>query len=131
MPVAIQGPSGKVNSGTLTLIFIEEWTASVDQDLQTLGPFLNDAGTLYRSRTSNTLKWGFKGAVPSGKDANQTAIITALTGGTDTPITLITNVGYTITVGLALVDSIKLGHSAKGTATFEATGLNNGSYTIA
>lgn len=131
MPVPIQGPSGKVNSGTLTLLFIEEWGAEIAQDLETLGPFLNDGGTLYRSRTSNSLKWNFKGAVPSGKDANQTAIITALTGGTDTPITLITNVGYTITVSLALVENVKLGHSAKGTATFEASGLNNGSYTVA
>jgi hypothetical protein len=131
MAVAIQGKDGKVNSGTLTLLFIEEWTADVNQDFQVLGPFLNDAGTLYRSRTSNSLKWGFKGAVPSGKDANQTAIITALTGGTDTPITLITNFGYTITVTLAAVEDVKLGHSAKGTATFEASGFNNGAYTVA
>jgi len=131
MPVPIQGPSGKVNSGTLTLLFIEEWGAEVAQAHETLGPFLADGGTLYRSRTSKDLKWNFKGAVPSGKDVNQTAIITALTGGTDTPITLITDVGYTITVALALVENVKLGHSAKGTATFEASGLNNGSFTIA
>ncbi len=131
MAVPIQGPSGKVNSGTVALLFIEEWSAEINQEFETLGPFLNDSGNLYRSRTSNELKWSFKGAVPSGKDASQTGIITALTGGTDTPITLITNVGYTITCTLAAVENVKLGHSAKGTATFEASGLNNGAYTVA
>jgi len=130
MPLPIQGPNGKVLAGTVPLIFIQDWTGDIKQEKQVLGPFLNDAGNLYYSRTSRSLAWSMKGIVPSGRDASQTGIITALTGGTDTPITLMSTAGYTVTITNAFVESVKLGHDAKGTATFEASGLDDGGFVV-
>lgn len=133
MPATIQGPDGKVVQGTAdtALLFITSWDAEITQEVDTQGPFLNDGGTLYRSRISKNLKGTIKGAVPSGKDASQTAIVTALTGGNDIATKLISTAGYTVTCTNSLVDSVKLGHDAKGTATFEASFMNNGSFTVA
>lgn len=133
MPVVMSGPSGKVTQGTAdtALVFITDWEADQSQDYETQGPFLNDGGNLYRARTSKQLKWSIKGVVPSGKDASQTAIQTALTGGTDIKLSLSSFAGYSIVVTLASVENVKLGHDAKGTATFEASGFDNGGWTVA
>lgn len=133
MSLPIQGKDGKVTQGTAdtALLFITSWDGEMDQATETQGPFLNDNGTLYQSRTSLSLKAGIKGAVPSGKDASQTAIITALTGGADIKMQLISTGGYTISCTTMLVQNVKLGHDAKGTATFEASVLNNGAFTCA
>lgn len=133
MPTPIQGPAGKVTQGTAdtALIFISSWDGDITQATETIGPFLNDSGTLYESRTSLALKASIKGAVPSGKDASQTAIITALTGGADIKMQLISTGGYTVSCTTMLVESLKLGHDAKGTASFEASLKNNGAFTVA
>ena len=133
MPAVISGPSGRVTQGTAdtALVFITDWSAEQKQDYETQGPFLNDSGNLYRSRTSKQLQWNFKGVVPSGKDASQTAIQTALTGGTDIKLSLVSVAGYSILVTLASVETVNLGHDAKGTATFEASGFDNGGWTVA
>jgi hypothetical protein len=133
MALPIQGKDGKVTQGTAdtALIFITSWDGDITQDVETLGPFLNDGGTLYQSRTSLALKASIKGAVPSGKDASQTAIITALTGGTDIKTTLVSVAGYSIVCTLSLIENVKLGHDAKGTSTFEASLRNNGAFTVA
>lgn len=132
MPVPMSGPSGKVTQGTAdtALVFITDWTADQNQDYSVQGPFLNDGGALYRARTSKALKWSFKGVVPSGKDASQTAIQTALTGGTDIKLSLSSFAGYSIVVTLASVENVKLGHDSKDTATFEASGFDNGGWTV-
>jgi hypothetical protein len=129
----MSGPSGKVTQGTAdtALVFISSWDADQNQDYETSGPFLNDNGNLYRARTSKSLKWSIKGVVPSGKDASQTAINTALTAGTDIKLSLVSFFGYSILVTLASVENVKLGHDAKGTATFEASGFDNGGWTVA
>jgi hypothetical protein len=133
MPIPIQGPSGKTTQGTAdtALIFITSWDADISQDVEVVGPFLNDSGNLYKSRTSRSLKGTMKGAVPSGKDASQTAIIAALTGGNDIKTTLVSYGGYSVVVAAALIDGVKLGHDAKGTATFEASFQDNGGFTVA
>lgn len=131
--VMLSGQNGKVSQGTTptALLTIQQWDAEIIQDKQVQGPFLNDAGLLYYARTSRSCKWSFKGVVPSGKDASETAIITALTSGADIALIMSNGTGgYTVTVGTALVDSIKLGHDAKGTATFEAAGLDQGGFTV-
>jgi hypothetical protein len=133
MPTPIQGPNGKVTQGTAdtALIFIEEWTGEINQEFETQGPFLNDGGNLYKSRTSRSLKASVKGVVPSGKDASQTAIITALTGGADIKTSLVSTGGYSIVIAASMVSNVKLGHSSKGTATFEASLEDNGGFTVA
>lgn len=133
MPAVISGPSGKVTQGTAdtALVFITDWSANQKQNYETQGPFLNDNGNEYRSRTSKSLEWSFKGVVPSGKDPSQTAIQTALTGGTDIKLSLVTFAGYSILVTLASVENVKLGHDAKSGPTFEASGFDNGGWTVA
>lgn len=132
MPAVLSGPNGKVTQGTAdtALVFLTDWTLDQKQNFETQGPFLNDSGNLYRARTSKEAAWSFKGVVPSGKDANQTAINTALTGGTDIKISLSSTAGYSVVITLASVENVKLGHDAKGTATFEASGFDSGGWTV-
>lgn len=130
MPAAIQGKDGKVLRGTVPLVWMQSWDATMGQDTETLGPFLNDGGNLYKTRTSKSIKGSFKGVVPSGKDASQTSLIGDLTGGVDAAISLISNTGYTIVIGTALITEIKLGHDAKGSATFEGSFEDSGGFTV-
>jgi hypothetical protein len=132
MPLPIQGPNGKVTQGTAdtALLFIQSWDGTIDQTTAELGPFLNDGGAIYLSRLALILKAAIKGVVPSGKDASQTAILTALMGGADIKTTLLSLGGYSIVCTNTLVDNLKLGHDAKGTATFEASLRNNGAFTV-
>lgn len=133
MPAVISGPSGKATQGTAdtALVFIESWDADMSQDYEVQGPFLNDGGALYRARTSKQLKGSIKGVVPSGKDASQTAIITAFMAGSDIKMTLVSTAGYSIVITNASYDNIKMGHGGKGTATFEASFLDNGGWAVA
>lgn len=133
MPAVISGPSGRVTQGTAdtALVFITDWTLEQTQEYEEQGPFLNDNGTLYRSRTSKAAAWSFKGVVPSGKDASQTAVQTALTSAADIKLSFVSVAGYSIVVTNASVEKVTLGHDAKGTATFEASGFDNGGWTVA
>jgi hypothetical protein len=133
MSAVMRGFDGKITQGTAdtALVFMTDWEAKMTQDYAEQGPFLNDSGTLYRARTSKKLNGTIKGVVPSGKDASQTAIVTALTGGADIKMSLVSNAGYSIVITAASYDEITLGHDAKGTATFEATFQDNGGWTVA
>lgn len=133
MPAVISGPSGKATQGTAdtALVFIQSWEANMSQDYAEQGPFLNDSGNLYRARTSKKLEGSIKGVVPSGKDVSQTAIITAFTGGTDIKMSLVSTAGYSIVITAASYDSVKLGHDSNGTATFEASFVDSGGWTVA
>ena len=133
MPAVMRGYDGKVTQGTAdtVLVFITDWTAQMTQNYEEQGPFLNDAGNLYRSRTSKALKGTIKGVVPSGKDASQTAIITAFMAGNDLKTTLVSNAGYSVVVTLASYEEITLGHDAASTATFEASFQDNGGWAVA
>jgi hypothetical protein len=133
MPAVMRGFDGKITQGTAdtVLVFMTDWSAKMSQDYSEQGPFLNDAGTLYRARTAKKLEGTIKGVVPSGKDVSQTAIITAFNAGTDLKTTLISNAGYSIVVTLASYTDITLGHDASGTATFEASFTDNGGWAVA
>jgi hypothetical protein len=133
MPAVITGYNGKVTQGTedTALVFITDWEAKMTQDYSEQGPFLNDSGTLYRARTSRKLEGTIKGVVPSGKDASQTAIITAFTGGSDIKMTLVSTGGYSVVIAAASYSDITLGQDAKGTATFEASFQDNGGFAVA
>lgn len=133
MPTPMRGYDGKVTQGTADtiMVFIDSWEAKMSQDYAELGPFLNDGGTLYRSRTSKKLEGTIKGIVPSGKDTSQTAIITAFTSGNDIKMSLVSNAGYSIVVTNASYSDVTLGHDAKNNATFEATFQDNGGWTVA
>lgn len=132
MPAVISGPNGKVTQGTAdtALVFIQSWEAEMTQEYETQGPFLNDGGNLYRSRTSKSLSGTISGVVPSGKDTSQTAIITALTAGTDLKMSLVSVGGYSILITTASFETVTLGHDSQGTATFEASFLDNGGWTV-
>lgn len=131
MPTVLSGPAGRVTQGTAdtALVFITDWELQESQDLEVQGPFLNDNGTLYPARTSKSAKWSFKGVVPSGKDANQTAVRNALTSGVDIKLSFVSVGGYSTVITAAMVESVKSGHDAKGTATIEASGRDNGGWT--
>lgn len=133
MSAILSGPSGKATQGTAdtALVFIQSWDFDMNQDYETQGPFLNDGGNLYRARTSKSGKGNIKGVVPSGKDTSQTALITAFMAGADIKMTLVSTAGYSIVVTTASYDDIKLGHDAKGTATFEASFFDNGGWSVA
>lgn len=133
MPSVLSGPAGRVTQGTAdtALIFITDWTVGQTQNYEEQGPFLNDNGTLYRARTSKQAAWSFKGVVPSGKDTSQTAIQTALTAGTDIKLSFVSVAGYSIVITAASVEEVNLGHDANGTGTFEASGFDNGGWTVA
>lgn len=133
MPAVITGYNGRVTQGTAdtALVFMTDWEATMTQDYSEQGPFLNDAGNLYRARTSKKLEGTIKGVVPSGKDTSQTAIITALTGGADIKMSLVTVGGYSIVITNASYSDVTLGQDANGTATFEASFQDNGGWTVA
>lgn len=133
MPAVMRGYDGKVTQGTAdtVLVFITDWEFKMAQDYAEQGPFLNDGGNIYRARTSKKGNGTIKGVVPSGKDASQTAIITAFMAGNDIKTTLVSNAGYSVVVTTASYDEITLGHDAKGTATFEASFQDNGGWAVA
>lgn len=134
MPITVlRGYDGKATQGTAdtALVALTSWEATATQAVEEQGPFLNDSGTLYLSRGARSLKGSFKGVVPSGKDTSQTAVIAALTGGTDIKLTMVSIGGYSVVVTTALIEEIKLGQDAKGTGTFEASFRDNGGFTIA
>jgi len=133
MPAVITGYNGRVTQGTAdtALVFMTDWEAKMTQDYAEQGPFLNDGGNLYRSRTAKKLEGTIKGVVPSGKDTSQTAIITALTAGTDIKMSLVTVSGYSIVITNASYNDVTLGQDASGTATFEASFQDNGGWTVA
>lgn len=136
MPVAIiRGYDGTVQQGgtNVDLVGIEEWEAEPDIEVETKGPFLNDSGNKYKVRGGKDCKFTIKGIVPSGKDASQTALITALTGGTDINVILkqgVGGTGYTLTVPTAIITSVKLGQNSKSGTSIEIKGEANGSFTI-
>lgn len=137
MPISlIRGFDGTVQQGgtNTDLVAIESWEAEIDLEVEVKGPFLNDSGTKYKVRGGKDCKFTLKGVVPSGKDANQTALITALTGGTDINVIMkqgAGSTGYAVTVPTAIITNVKLGQDSKGGTSIEIKGESNGSFTIA
>lgn len=84
-------------------------------------------------RGGTDAKFTVKGIVPSGKDASQTALITALTSGTDINVILkqgVGGTGYTVTIPTALIANAKLGQNSKSGTSIEIKGESSGSFTI-
>jgi hypothetical protein len=133
MPTFLRGWDGKATQGTgdTTIVAISSWEVTVDQAIEELGPYLADAGTTYTSRGALTCKWSFKGVVPSGGDASQTAVIAALSAGTDIKLTFVSTGAGSVVITTATVEQVKKGHDAKSGSSIEASGRNNGSFTIA
>lgn len=75
--------------------------------------------------------------MPDGKDANQTALITALTSGSDINLVLTQGVqgtgtgGYVLTVPTAIISKVKPGQDSKGGPVIEFEFESNGSFTLA
>ena len=135
---SIRGFDGHVQQGVSStdLIGITDWEADLSIDVTVDGPFLNDGGTKYKTRGGKDCKGKAKGKVPGGKDANQTALITALTGGTDIKLVLIQgdttagDLAYTLTIAAAIISNVKLGQDSKNGATVEFDYEANGAFTI-
>lgn len=135
MPTIIRGYDGTVQQGgtNVDLVGIEEWECEIDVEVEVKGPFLNDGGTKYKVRGGKDAKFTVKGIVPSGKDASQTALITALTSGTDINVILkqgVGGTGYTVTIPTALIANAKLGQNSKSGTSIEIKGESSGSFTI-
>ena len=135
----IRGFDGKVEQGgtPTALLAVSDWEADIDVDITTQGPFLNDGGKKYKVRGGKDCKGKVKAHVPDGKDASVTAIIAALTGGTDINLVLTQGVqgtgtgGYVLTVPTAVISKIKPTQDSKNGATFEFDFEANGSFTLA
>jgi hypothetical protein len=134
----IRGFDGAVSQGAspTALLGITDWSAEIDLEITTDGPFLNDSGTKYKTRGGKDIKGTAKGKVPSGKDANQTDVINALINGTDLNIVLrqgdaaASDLAYTVTIPTAVVNNVKLGQDAKNGATIEFSFEGSGSFTV-
>ena len=132
MPTFLRGWDGKVTQGTgdVALVAINSWEVTIDQASEELGPFLNDSGTTYISRGALSAKWSFKGVVPSGGDVSQTAVLAALSGGTDLKMTFVSTGAGSVVIPNAMVEQAKKGHDAKNGPSLEASGRNNGAFTF-
>lgn len=132
MPTFLRGWDGKVTQGTgdTALVAINSWEVEVNQALEELGPFLNDSGTTYASRGALSAKWSFKGVVPSGGDASQTIVLNSLTSGTDLKMTFVSTGAGSVVITNAIVESAKKSHDSKSGTGLEASGRNNGAFTI-
>lgn len=134
----IRGFDGAVSQGAspTALIGITDWEIDIDLEITVDGPFLNDSGTKYKTRGGKDIKGKAKGKVPSGKDTNQTALITALTGGSDLNIVLrqgdstASDLAYTVTIPTAVVNHVKLGQDAKNGSTVEFDFEGNGVFSV-
>lgn len=136
MPISmIRGFDGTVQQGASNtdLIAIESWEAEADLEIEVKGPFLNDSGNKYKVRGGKDCKFTIKGTVPSGKDANQTALKDALMNGTDINVIMkqgTGSTGYGLTVPTAIITNVKFGQDSKGGASIEIKGEANGSFSI-
>lgn len=133
MPTFLRGWDGKVTQGTAdtALVAILSWEVEINQAVEELGPFLNDSGNLYYSRAAKSAKWSWKGVVPSGGDTSQTAVINALVSGLDIKQTFVSTGAGSVVITNSLVESVKKSHDAKGGPALEASGRDNGGFTIA
>jgi len=137
--VPIRGFDGMVSEGATptALLSIEDWEADLDVEISKQGPFLNDAGKIYKVRGGQEVKGTFKGKVPAGLDVTQSAIVAALTGGTDVNLVLrqgVTGVGTTgfvLTIATAIISKIKIGQDGKNGASYACSFESNGSFSIA
>lgn len=139
MPITvIRGYDGLVSEGATptALLAIEDWSADISVQVNVQGPFLGDAGKLYKVRGGQEIKGQFKGVIPAGLDVPTTAIITALTAGTDINLVLRQGVvgagttGQVVTIPTAIISKVKLGQTTKGGATFEADFESSGTFTV-
>ncbi len=135
----MRGFDGKIEQGgsPTALLGVESWEADVDVQINTIGPFLNDSGKLYKVRGGKDCKGKAKCSVPDGKDSSQTAIINALNNGTDINLVLTQGVqgtgtgGYVLTVPTAVISKVKPAQDSKGGPGVEFEFEANGSFTLA
>lgn len=135
----MRGYDGKVEQGATptALLGVESWEADVDVEVNKVGPFLNDSGTIYKIRGGIDCKGKVKCSVPDGMDANQTALIDALTGGDDIKLVLTQGVqgsgtgGYVLTIDKAIISKVKPSQDTKGGPAVEFEFEANGAVTLA
>ena len=134
----MRGYDGKVEQGATPtpLLGVESWEADVDVEVTKVGPFLNDGGKVYKIRGGQDCKGKAKCSVPDGKDANQTALITALTNGDDIKLILTQGEqgtgtgGYVLTIATAIISKVKPSQDSKGGPALEFEFEANGGFTI-
>jgi hypothetical protein len=130
MPATITGWAGTVKQAGTALVFMNSWEITMTYDTATQGPFLNDSGALYKSRTAKSAKGSAKGVVPSGKDVNQDAVTTAFQTGANKAMTLFSTGGHSIEIGTAIITELKFGHDAKDGPTFEFNFEDSGGFLV-
>lgn len=135
----IRGYDGMMSEGgtPTALVGITDWEADISVEIAKQGPFLNDAGLIYKVRGAIDIKGTFKGNVPQGEDAATTAVITALTGGTNMNLVLRQGVvgagttGYVVTIPTAVITGIKIGQDSKNGASVSGSFEGSGSFSVA
>lgn len=112
--------------------WISSWEVSLETEEKTVGPFINDNGTLYTYTTSRKLKGKIEATIPSGRDAAQTLLVSGAMSGANLYFDLVTTNGYRIrTSGVASAftmnqdasDSPKISFEFGSVGTFVVTPL--------
>lgn len=132
LPNILRGWDGKVTEGTgdVTIAAILSWEVTIDQAIEEQGPFLADSGTLYNSRGALSCKFSYKGIIPSGGEASQTAVRAAMAAGTDIKHTFVSTGSGSVVITTATIEQLKFGQEAKTGTSFEASGRANGTFTF-
>lgn len=132
MPL-IEGSEGVIEVGPIgtpqTVAYITEWEANPKTDIKTNGPFIGNAAKA-KTRAGKDVSGSMKGLVPQGRDAGQSALITAHEDGADIRVVLTTDDGYVLTIPLTIVSDLKVGQKADEGAPFECSFTDNNGYTL-
>lgn len=126
----IRGFDGTISVNSTVVAWLNSWEVSVENENQTIGPFIGDGGIQYTYNTSRMLTGSFDGVTPSGKNAGQTLLVSGGLSSAYVALTLTTTNGYTITVPSGLITSFTIGQEAGGTASFSADFMANGNFTV-
>ncbi len=125
MPTPLSGTAGTITWGGVNVVWAGEWTASLENNTEEIGPHIGDA-TIVEVATSQKWTWKISADVISGGDAGQTAIQTAATARTTAALVLTQTLGRVVTFSAANVTKLDIKTSADGTQTIEAEGGNGG-----
>lgn len=120
MPVMIEGTDGVVQVGpsnALTLVgVVTSFSVEASTELTPRGPYIGD-DTISKTRQPKTSSGSLSAEIPSGRNAGQTAILSAHENGTDIRVQLKANtaaLGYTYTATVAISGITFSGNATDG-----------------
>jgi hypothetical protein len=128
MPAPLSGTSGSLTIDGTNIVWIGEWTVTLENNQETIGPHIGDP-LEYDVDTSQRYEFKLSGTIPSGGDPGQNAIITKATGRTTGALVLTQDLGKAVTFSAARFSSLEIAVAADGTQTISAAG-GNGAGTV-